>query len=151
VELFEVFRLVLAAVITVTILWPVNVPVIALAYKIRQGQAAIPFEKSAFWLRCAFAALGLAGMSVVLALLDYWLAGAVAPPGPTHLVLFMVYVPVAAWYLFVLFASDDLLGGLSVFVLYICLPGLPLILIERGFGFWHPLRAALGWLPEVPA
>jgi hypothetical protein len=150
VELFDFFRVVLAVVITVTLAWPVNVLVLALAYKIRLGTAPVPLEKSAFWWRCTFAALGLGGIALVLALFDYWLGSGLAPPGPVHLVLFMVYVPVAVWFLFVMFAFEDFLHGLSLLVLYIFLPGLPLLLIERVFGFWHPLAPALRWLPVVP-
>jgi hypothetical protein len=152
VELFNFFRLMLAVIATVTIFWPVNVPVLALAYKVRLGQGTNPLEKGPFWTRSTFAALGLAGMSLVLVGLDWFLIKQFEfPAGPVHLLLFMVYVPPAVWYLFVLYAFEDLLQALGVFVLYIFLPGLPLLLIEKVFGFWRPLRYALDWLPPVLA
>jgi hypothetical protein len=150
--MFHFFRLMLAVIATVTIVWPINIPLAALAYKVRLGQAAIPFEPRAFWGRCTVAALGLAGMSLILVGLDYVLIKyAELPPGPVHLVLFIAYVPVAVWYLFVLFALEDLLQGLGVFVLYVFLPGLPLLLIDQVFGFWRPLEPALACLPPVLA
>jgi hypothetical protein len=152
VELFNFFRLMLAVIATVTIAWPVNIPFAALAYKVRLGQGTNPLEPRAFWTRSTFAALGLAGMSLVLLGIDYALAKQFEfPPGPVHLFLFMVYVPVAVWYLFVLYAMEDLLQALGVFVLYIFLPGLPLLLIDQVFDFRQPLSYALAWLPPVLA
>jgi hypothetical protein len=143
VELFNFFRIVLAVIVTVTLLWPLNIPLVALAYKVRQGQTPIPLETGAFWWRCTFATLGLAGLSLVLLGLDWLLASAAElPAGPVHLVLFMAYLPVAVWYLFVLFALDDLLQALSLFLLYVFLLGLPLVFIDRVLGFWEPLEPA---------
>jgi hypothetical protein len=147
VELFNFFRLMLAVVITVSLIWPINIPLMALAYRVRQGQTAIPFEKSAFWWRSTFAALGLAGMGLVLVVVDYLLAsGAGFPAGPLHLILVMGYLPIAVWFLFVLFALEDMLQALAVLFLYIFLPGLPLLFIDRVLQFWRPLQPALSWL-----
>ena len=149
-ELFNFIRLMLAVIATVTIAWPVNIVFAALAYKVRLGQGSMPFETRPFWIRSTFAALGLAGMSLVLLALDNVLIKlAEFPPGPVHLLLFMVYVPAAVWYVFVLYALEDLLQALGVFVLYIFLPGLPLLLIDQVFRFWQPLGPALSCLPEV--
>jgi hypothetical protein len=150
--MFNFIRLVLAVIATVTIAWPVNIPVVALAYKVRLGQAPIPLETRPFWWRSTFAALGLAGMSLVMLGIDYVLIKkGDFPPGPVHLLLLLVYVPIAVWYLFVLYALEDLLQALGVFVLYVFLPGLPLLLINEAFEFWQPLSLALDCLPEVPS
>lgn len=151
-EFFIIIRLVLAVLLTVTVAWPLNVPLMALAFKIRQGQAAVPFETRAFWLRSTFAALGLAVLSLLLVGLDHALtAGAEIPAGPTHLILLIAYLPVAVWYLFVLFAMEDMVPALGVFMLYIFLPGLLLLLIDQGFGFWRPLEPALAFLAPIPS
>jgi hypothetical protein len=148
VEFYDSTRWILAALVTVTAAWPLNVPLMALAFKIRQGQEAVPFETRAFWLRSTFAALGLAVLSLILLALDNTLVRAMeVPAGPVHLFLFIAYVPVAVWYLFVLFALEDMLPALGVFVLYVGLPGLILLLIDRGLGLVEP--PALAWLPPV--
>src|SRR5262249_38746318 len=147
VEIFEFFRWTLATVVTVTVVWPLNVPLAALAYKVRRGQQPIPEELEGFWTRCTFAALGLAVLSLAAAGIDYGLAaGAQVPAGPVHILVVMVYLPAATWFMFVMFALEDLMQGLSVFLLYVALPGLPLLLIDRALGLWHPLAPAASWL-----
>jgi hypothetical protein len=150
VDFFELIRLTLAVLLTVTVAWPVNVPVMALAFKIRQGQTPVPFKPRVFWLRSAVAAFGLAVLSLVLLGFDRALILAMElPAGPIHLVMLIVYLPVAIWYLFVLFALEDMLPAVGVFVLYVCLPGLVLFLIDQGLGIAGPLGPALAWLPPV--
>ena len=56
-ELFNFCRLVLAVIVTVSV-WPVSVPLAALAYRVRLGPARVPFETSVFWARATFAGLG---------------------------------------------------------------------------------------------
>jgi hypothetical protein len=143
VEFYNFFRLMLAVILTVTLAWPLNIPLVALAYKVRQGQAPNPLEPRAFWLRCTFASLGLLGLSLVLLGADVLLAKVVElPAGPVHLILFMAYLPVAVWYLFVLFALEDLLQALSLFLLYVFLVGMPLLFIDQVLDFWQPLEPA---------
>src|SRR5262249_52734062 len=146
--LFNFCRLVLAVIATVSV-WPVSVPLAALAYRVRLGPARVPFETSAFWARSTFAGLGLCVMSLVLVGLDYVASARFGlPAGPVHLTLLMVYVPAAVWFLFVMFALEDLLQGLGLLVLFIFLPGLPLLFIHQVFDFWLPLGPALDWLPK---
>jgi hypothetical protein len=148
VELFNFFRLVLAVIVTVSV-WPVSVPLAALAYKLRLGPAPVPMEKRAFWSRSTFAGLGLCLLSLLVVGLDYLAITQFGlPAGPVHLVMFMAYVPVAVWYLFVMYALEDLLQALGLLVLFVFVPGLPLLLIHQVFGFWQPLGPALAWLPE---
>ena len=76
-------------------------------------------------------------MTVVLMGLLYALVeGADFTPPQVQLVLLMAYLPAAVWYLFWMFAMEDMFESLSVFLLYILLSGLPLLLIGRWFGWW---------------
>ena len=150
-DLFAFFRIILLAVIVVTAVWPVNVPLMALAYKVRLGTQPVPLEPGEFWTRAAFAALGLALLSAVTLGLNYVLVVmAGVPAEPVPLVLFLLYLPAAAAYLFWMFALEEPFEALSLCVLYLFLPGIPLLLIDRVFGFWQPLTAAAGWLPLSP-
>ena len=147
-ELYNFLRESLAWTVTVAILWPANVPLAALAYKVRQGPRPIDMETLEFWLRSSMAAFALAVLTLVMVVIDVVLAhGADFPAGPVHLMVFMAYIPAAVWLLFVFFALEDLLQGLSVFMLYLYLPVIVLYVLNAIFGLWHwPLSTALSWL-----
>src|SRR5205823_569603 len=122
----------------VTLLWPLNVPLLALAYRVRQGGQKIDMEPKEFWMRSLFAALGLAVLTLLLLGLTYTLrVGAELPPGQTHLILFMIYLPAAVSYVSWMYALEDLFQGLSVFALYVLLPVLPLVVLGRITGLWN--------------
>jgi hypothetical protein len=131
----------------VTVLWPLNIPLVALAYKVRQGTKPIDMEPGEFWWRCTFATLGLAGFSLVLLGLNYFLVTTVQMPlGPVQTVLFLVYLAAAIGYVFWMFARDDMLEAISIFLLYVLLPGLPLLLIGRLTHFWETVTQWAPWL-----
>lgn len=142
----------LAAVVAVTIYWPLNIPFIALAYRVRHGQGELPLEPAALWGRATFATLGLALLSVVLLGLNYLLvAKAFMPIGAVHLVLLMAYVPAGVGFLFWIFTLDDFFEALSLMLLYIMLPGLLLLFIDRVLRFWQPIQwAATVLSPTLP-
>ncbi|HEV3261972.1 MAG TPA: hypothetical protein VG013_34295 [Gemmataceae bacterium] len=137
----------LVMVAAVTVIWPLNIPLVALAYKVRHGGAPIPLETANFWARSTFASLGLCVLSLVLVGLVYALVrGAGMPPEIMDLMLLMAYVPAAVWFLFWMFALEDMLEGLSLFLLYILLPALPIFLIGRFTGLWQKLADGSPWL-----
>lgn len=137
----------LVTIVAVTLLWPLNVPVMALAFKVRNGPQPVGFEPREFWIRSTCAALGLLLPSLVVVGLTYFLVEEVGlPPGPVQLILLMGYLPLAVWYVFWMFALEDLLQGLSQFLLYILLAGLPLLLVGRLLGWWASLQQAAPWL-----
>jgi hypothetical protein len=147
VESFAVFSWTLAIVFVVTLLWPLNLPLAALAYKVRQGSAPIDMDGREFWVRCTLASLGMFGMGLVLLGLTYGLIeGAELPREMVEMVMLLVYVPAAAWFLFWVFALEDMLQALSLFLLYILLPGVPLLLIGWLTGAWRRLADAAPWL-----
>ncbi len=151
-EMYEFLRGLLAWTATVAVLWPVNVPLAALAFKITHGQRPLDMETSEFWTRSTFAALGVSLLTLAMLIVDYWLAvKAEFPAGPIHLAIFMAYVPAAVFILFVFFALDDLLQALGLFVLYIYLPVLVLYVLNLLVGWWDPLvDYANEWL-KAPA
>ena len=137
----------LGVIAVVTLAWPLNIPLVALAYKVRLGYRPIPLERSAFWWRSTFASLGLAGITLVLLGLVYALvAGAELRPDQVELVLLLAYLPAAVWFLFWIYAMEDMLEALGVFLLYVFLPGLPLLLIGWLAGTWSKLAEEFPWL-----
>jgi hypothetical protein len=151
VEIFNFFRSVLVITVTTTLFWPLTVPLAALAYKVRNGAAPIPIEPRPFWTRCAFAALGMALMALVLAALDSLLVrGMEFPAGLIQIALFLLYVPAATRFLTWIFALEDLAQGLALLVVWIALPGMVLAGL-RVVGFTLPLELAETWLPTIPS
>jgi hypothetical protein len=148
VDLFEFLRYTVAWTATIALLWPLNVPLAALAYKVRNGAKPIDMPPSEFWTRSTFAALGLLVFAVAMVGLDYYLAfEAEFPPGPVHAIAFTAFLPVAAWYFFVLFALEDMGEGLGAAMLYLYLPMLVLLPLHGLFGVWgFMLNFVLGWL-----
>lgn len=137
----------LTIIAIVTLLVPLNVPLMALAYKIRQGGAKIDMESGEFWWRTLFASLGLAGATLVMLGLAFSFVNLLElRAGLIHLPLFMVYLPAAAFLVFWIYALDDLFQGLSVFALYVLLPTVPVVLAGRFFKLWPWLRDNAPWL-----
>jgi len=138
VELYRFFWGLLAWIATVAILWPVNVPMLALAYKIQNGPKPLTMEREDLWYRSIVAALFVAGITLGFVILDYLVVDwGDFPSGPIHLIIFLTYVPVAAWCLFVVFAYDDLLDGFSLLLIYLGLPIFALFLFNAVFGLWN--------------
>jgi hypothetical protein len=147
VEFFIFVRRLLVVMLTVSLLWPLNVPLAALAYKIRNGPGPIPLEPADFWIRSTFASLGLAVLALVTTALDYVLAErAEIPPGIVHLVMMMLFVPAAVWYVFWMFALDELLEGVSLLVIYLFLPGFVLVVLFALFDFRFLTEPVSDWI-----
>ena len=150
-EFYYFLRGTLAWTATVAILWPINIPMAALAYKIRLGPNKNPLKPNEFWGRSALVSLVVALITLVAIVLDNFLTdGTDFPAGPIHLVVFMAYVPAAMWAIFWFFALEDLMQALSVFVIYIYLPVLVLYVLNAIIGFWQPLVDLAGGMLKVP-
>jgi hypothetical protein len=146
-DLFGFVSWVVVLILTVTLLWPINTLLLALAYKVRQGTQPISIEVNELWIRAVFASLALALTSVVmLGLLYGFTQSAQMPAGVVQSVLLAAYLPAAVGLLFWILALEDLLQATSVFMLYILIPGLPLLLIGRLFRLWESLRESAPWL-----
>ncbi len=149
-ELFQFGRGLLAWMVTITALFPVNIFLLALAYKVQQGPASIRMERKEFWLRCAGGALVVTMASLVAVWLDHWLAvSAEYPAGPVHLVILALLVMAGVWTFFVFLALEDLFQGLSLFLLYVFLPVFVLFVVNQVVGLWDPLLNLVnGWLKQ---
>ena len=135
----------------VALLWPVNTVLMALAFKVQNGPAPLPFEPQEFWTRSAFAALGLAVLSLVLIGAAYLLVGsAELPGGPVHLILLLVYLPAAVALVFWLFALDDVIQALSIFAIYVLLPGAGLVVLAWMFKWFDKVKDQAPWLLATP-
>jgi hypothetical protein len=147
-EMYNFLRGLLAWTATVACLWPLNAPLLALAFKIQQGPKPIDMENSEYWFRSFVGSLALAVTTAAFVFIDYLIAdGAELPAGPTHLVVVAAYVPVAVWIVAYFFAMDDLLQGFSLLVIYLFMPIFVLFVLNWMLGFWNPLLDfALTWI-----
>lgn len=137
----------LVTIYGVTLLWPVNTGLMALAYKVQNGPAPVAYEGNEFWTRSAFASLALAVLSLITAGLAYLLVGgAELPAGPVHLVLLLIYLPSAVALVFWFFALDDVLQALSIFAIYVLLPGTVLLLLAWFFKGFDKVKEHAPWL-----
>ncbi len=145
-DLFGFVSWSLVTLLAVTLIFPPNVLLLALAYKVRQGRKPIDMEGREFWIRCILGSLGLAGCSLVLVGLSYALTRVMQMHGAIQLILLIAYLPAAVGYLFWVLALEDMVQALSLFLLYILLPGLPLLLVGRFTGLWEAVRQSAPWL-----
>jgi hypothetical protein len=147
VDLFVFVGWTVAVVCLVTLAWPLNVPVMALAYRVRRGSEPLDVEGRELWTRSALASAGPAGMSLALLALAFALIqGAGLPQGPTLLVLLLCYLPAAVFYVSWCWGYDEFVDGLGLFLIYVLLPGLPLLLLGWLVGLWRALAANAPWL-----
>jgi hypothetical protein len=131
----------------VALIWPINTLLMALAFKVQNGPAPVPFEARELWIRSTFAALGLAVLSLAFVGLAYLLVGHwELPGGPVHLVLLLVYLPAAVAHVFWMFALDDVLQALSITGIYILLPGAVLLGAAWWFKWFDKVKEQAPWL-----
>src|SRR5579884_3381831 len=71
VDLFTFVAWVAVLIAAVTVIWPLNVPLLALAVKVRRGAEPTGYEPSELWWRCALGSLGLAVLTLILLGLTY--------------------------------------------------------------------------------
>lgn len=147
-ELYLFVRDTLGWTVTIAVIWPFNIPLAALAYKIRQGPNPVGMPKKELWLRSAGCSFVVMLVTLVMVAVDYVLAERVGfPAGVIHVIVFMAYVSAAAGIFMVFFAMEDFFQGLGMFVTYVYLPVLVLFLLNAMIGFWNPLLNYVGsWL-----
>jgi uncharacterized oligopeptide transporter (OPT) family protein len=122
------FGIVLGAFFAITLAWPLNVPLMALAYKIRHGNQPLPMDGGPFWLASTLAALALTGLSLLPVLAGWWLPGLELL---VFLAFFFFYIPLAAYLTYWIYGLDEPIEGLSTLAIYLLVPGFPLL-----FVFW---------------
>jgi hypothetical protein len=73
------------------------------------------------------------------------------PAGPVHLLIFLVYIPLGAGWMFNIFALADGWEGLSTLLLFVFIPGLVLVVLKLLFDFELPTMIDMkSWFAEVP-
>lgn len=146
-DLFAFVGWTVAVFCAVTLAFPLNVPLMAFAYKVRLGTRPLDMEWPELWTRAALASVGPAAMSLVLLALVYVLVKlAGLPQGATVLVLFLLYLPAAVGYVTWCWGYDEFVDGLGLFLIYVLLPGMPLLLVGWFAGLWRTLAANAPWL-----
>ncbi|MFN4258635.1 MAG: hypothetical protein ACK4RK_05010 [Gemmataceae bacterium] len=112
----------------ITLFWPINAPLMGLAYKIRLGPESIPLEWNSFLLRSVFASLLVAVLAVILLFLTMVLHILELPVEIGVLGGLALFLPVGTWVCFWLYALDEMLDGFTVLAIYLLLP-LPVVLL----------------------
>jgi hypothetical protein len=160
VDIFQFFWAALAWMTTVAILWPANVPLAALAFRIWRESGESEIEGSELWWRAAYASFVLAAIMAAFIGIDWLLADrAEISPGPIHITVFGSFVALAAWVMVYFFSLNDYFEGLSLVVIYLFLPLLVLFVLNAGLGFLNPslrlwdfpVNLASDWLVKPPS
>jgi hypothetical protein len=147
VDLFAFIGWCLAVLCLVTLAWPLNVPLMALAYKVRRGTEPLDIEGAELWTRSALGSAGLAGMSLLLLLFAYVLVQVAGLPREgTVVVLFLAYLAAGVGFVTWAWGYDEFVDGLGLFLIYVLLPGLPLLLVGWLAGLWRTVAAGAPWL-----
>ena len=150
-ELYNFFRGTLAWSATIACLWPVNAPWLAFAFKIQHGSKPIDMENDEYWTRSFVTSLVLGLVTAAFVFVDYMLADwADLPAGVIHMIVYAGYLPFAVWILTLFFAMDDLLNGLSLFIIYLYLPVL-VVLLLNGLLWLVKLNIRWDWFYGIPA
>ena len=141
----------LAWIVTIACLWPLNVPILAFAFRASCGPKPPAMETSEFWTRATVASLAFGLLTLGFVVIDSLLAhGMGFPAGPVHLLILGSLLPVGMWLCFVMFALDDLGQGMTILVMYLMMPIFVLYPVNALFGLWDPLLAwPLEWLKEM--
>jgi len=149
VDIFQFCWAALAWVTTIAILWPVNVPMAALAFRIWRETRESDIEGSELWWRSFYASTALALLIAVFVAID-WVLAALAefPPGPIHITVIVGFVALAAWIIGYIFSLEDYFEGLSLVVIYLFLPLLVLFVINGLLGWINPLLGLWDYLVD---
>ncbi len=146
-DLYGVVSWALVVIAAVTLIWPVNIPLLFLAHRVYRGRQTTLLQPGEIWLRSTLGSLGLAVLTLVLIGLVYFgVVIAEILAGPVQLTLLVAYLAGAVAFLFWVLALEDMGQALGVFLLYILLPALPVLLVGRLTGLWHWLQQSANWL-----
>ena len=149
-ELYLFIWKMLAWSLTAAVIWPVMFPWANLAYKIWHGSKPIDEELGEeLWWRSAYASLAMTLAAAVFLLLDFatidWLD---LPAGPVHIVVTVTYLALAAVIMHYCFSMEDFFQGLSLAVIYLCIPMALLYVFWLLIGWNILFTYVLSWLKE---
>jgi hypothetical protein len=154
-EFYLFVRDFLAWTASVACLFPVNVPFLFFAHRIREGHPTNEddrMDSDEAWKRASLGALVLALMTAVFFFVDVVFATwADMPPGIVHFIVLLAYIPAAAYVLAMFFAYDDYFNGLGLLTLYLGLPLAVLFLVNWPTELWKPVVGFFAsFLKEIP-
>ncbi len=140
----------LAWSVTVSVLGFIAFPWGMVAYKIWHGNKPIDQElREELLQRSFYAGWALAAVSIIFLTLDHATIVALdLPAGPVHLLYYLGFLSLSAWWMMYFFSLEDFIQGLIFTVLYLYIPTALLFLFRN----WNPLyRYVLSWLPMPSA
>ena len=74
------------------------------------------------------------------------------PSGPVHLMIFLLFLPIGAGWMFTVFALADWWEGLSTLLFFVFIPGFVLVVLKVLFDFEAPhIINVKSWIAEVPS
>jgi hypothetical protein len=139
VDIFQFFWSAIAWTATVAMLFPVNVPLAALAFRVWRETKETDVEGSELWIRSSLASLGVGVVCAAFLALDFVLAElAEFPAGPIHIVAFVGFFALACWVMAYMFSFEDYFQGVSLTILYLFLPLIALFLLNGMLGLFNP-------------
>jgi hypothetical protein len=156
-EFYSFLRGSLAWIASWVLLYPLYVPALFYAHRIREGPVPeddeTRMDNGEVWTRSFLGALVIWLLTVACLFADLILADWLAlPAGIIHMVILIVFFGAAAFLLMQFFAYDDYFFGLSLLSLSLFLPILVLFIANSLVGFWNPwLNFLLGYLKEPRA
>jgi hypothetical protein len=139
-------------------LFPVNIPLAALAFRIWRETKQTDVEGSELWIRSGLASFGVAVACAAFLGLDYVLAElAEFPAGPIHIIAFVGFLAVACWVMAYMFSFEDYFQGVSLTIIYLFLPLIALFvlngmlgLLSQSLRFWDPVVSVAKYCLKEP-
>jgi hypothetical protein len=145
--IYDFVRQMLAWSIVAAVLGFIGFPWAIIAYKIWHGNKEIDEEFSEELMRRSWY-FGWALGGIV----DFFVANQFElPAGMVHVVFYIAFLSLAAWWAMFFFALEDFLQGLIFALIYLYLPTLVLYLLWWFFPLNPLFTYVLGWLPEPTA
>jgi hypothetical protein len=137
-EIFVFFWGALAWTVTVAALWPINIPMAALSFRIWRETKASDIEGTELWIRAFLASTCITVIAVVFVAIDYVIVELMElPPGPVHITVFVGMLALACVAMLYMFSLEDFFQGLSLAMIYLFLPVLALFLLNGLLGLLH--------------
>jgi len=157
VDIFQFAWSMLAWTVTVAALWPLNVPMAALSFRIWRETRESDIEGSELWVRAFLASTSLAVLTILFVAVDWAIADqAEFAPGVVHMTILVGFLAAASGIVVYIFSLDDFFQGVSLVIIYVFLPVIVLWLLNSLLGlingslrFWDPMvNIAKYWLVQ---
>lgn len=140
---------------SVACLFPLTIPLLYLAFRIREGRVPendeTGIDNDELWKRSAIASAVLAAATFAAIFVDVVAAKwADAPAGVVHFVILLLYFAMAAFIVMVVFAYEDFFAALGQLTIFLIMPIIVLFPLNALLGLWNFwLKYFDGWLKAV--